>query len=277
MSRRPADGEFFDVEVATQVATVTVADSVARESVRAAGRSVHWEFGQLLGQLRGDNGVRVVVITGATDGEFWAPPLSSTENAQHSHTHRSDPGALWKTFTGILVLHQTMAEMEKPIVARVNGDAVGTGSSVLFNSDLSVAVEDASIVDHHLGMGEVPRYGATFGMVPGDGGASLVPLYLSPQKAKEYLMLATPLSARELAERGVINYAVPRQRLDEVVDGLVERLLHRSAHALAWTKRIVNRRLVDHLNLTADAAAAYEMVTYLQYELLGEDRRVILD
>src|SRR6185437_10482062 len=98
--------------------------------------------------------------------------------------------------------------------ARVNGDAVGTGASVLFNSDLSVAVEDALIVDHHMGMGDHEKWASDFGMVPGDGGLALAPLHMPPMMMKEFLMLARPFTAKEFADKGIINYAVPREELD---------------------------------------------------------------
>src|SRR6185312_10315262 len=153
-----------------------VADSATREAVRLKGGSIHWHFAQLLNDLRTDNSVRVIVLTGATDGEFWVPPLAAVRDAPHSRAHRSNTSALWRTFTGVNIVHQALVEIEKPIVARVNGDAVGTGASVLFNSDLSVAVEDALIVDHHMGMGDHEKWASDFGMVPGDGGLALAPL-----------------------------------------------------------------------------------------------------
>jgi enoyl-CoA hydratase/carnithine racemase len=161
-----------------------------------------------------------------------------------------------------------MAELEKPIVGKITGDAIGFGSSLAFACDLIVASEDVQFIDIHLGMAEVP-YGPRFGITTGDGGSSLVPLFMSPAKAKEYLMLAKPYSARELAGMGVINYAVPAGELDAMVADLVERLLKRSAYALAWTKRTANRHVVNQLNLTLDAAAAYEMVNFLQIDRQG--------
>ena len=137
-------GGFFTLRRGDQVATITVADAETREEPRRRGGSVHWEFAALLNRLRTDNSVRVIVITGARDGEFWAPPPRKVEGAAHSVKHRTDPAALWRTFNGIIQLHQSLIEIEKPVVARVNGDAVGTGSSVLFGSDLSVAVKTRS-------------------------------------------------------------------------------------------------------------------------------------
>ncbi len=82
-------------------------------------------------------------------------------------------------------------------------------------------------------------------------------------------MLAKPYTAKELAQMGAINYAVPMEQLDSVVNDVVERLLQRSAYGLAWTKRVINRLMQDQLNRTLDAAAAYEMVSFLQLERTG--------
>jgi enoyl-CoA hydratase/carnithine racemase len=92
---------------------------------------------------------------------------------------------------------------------------------------------------------------------------------MPPALAKEYLLLGRQFRAAELARLGIINYAVPASRLDATVDGLVERLLKRPAYGLAWAKRIANRRVVNHLNLTLDAAAAYEQLHLMQTEKLG--------
>ena len=114
--------------------------------------------------------------------------------------------------------HQTMAEIEKPIVAKVSGDAAGFGSSLMFNSDIIVAREDVRIMDHHMSgvftanySGVMKEGGHEFSSIPGDGGVSLVPLFMTPARAKEYLMLAKPYTAKELADLGIINYAVPGQ------------------------------------------------------------------
>jgi len=82
-------------------------------------------------------------------------------------------------------------------------------------------------------------------------------------------MLARQYTGRELADLGIINYAVPRDKLDAVVNDMLQRLLARGAYTLAWTKRVANRALVNHLNMTLDAGVAYEMTGFLQNEKLG--------
>lgn len=256
------------VEARDQVATVTME---APQHYRKPTVARAWELATALSDLRADNAVRVVVLTGE-GGAFGLAPTAESYASGNATRNGTDPHGSWLTFTGIVRCHQTMAEMEKPIVARVNGDAIGFAQSLAFACDLIVAVEDARFVDHHMGgtitasqFGNTSQIGAEqFCAVPGDGGMALVPLFMTPVKAKEALMLAKIYTGSELARMNVINYAVPADQLDAKVDELVGALLQRNASTLAWTKRVVNRHVVNQLNLTLDASVAYEMAYFGQ-------------
>lgn len=258
------DYETCKVEFAGQVATVTI---VPPRALPRGNADLHWDLGEIFGDLRGENDIRVVVLTG-WPGEFYAPASPEFYDNAELRSYVTEPASAWKTFTGILRTHQGMAELEKPIIGKISGDAIGFGSSLAFACDLIVSLDEAKFIDIHLGMGEVP-HGPRFGITAGDGGASLIPLYMSPAKAKEYLFLAKPYTGTELAASGTINYAVPAAELDAVVGGMVDGLLRRSAYALAWTKRAANRHVVAQLNMTLDSSAAYEMVNFLQIERLN--------
>jgi enoyl-CoA hydratase len=254
---------------ANQVATVVIDHELDRKWSSAPGFSSHWEFADAMEQLRADNEVRVVVITGS-HGVFKS---MSHDNREWRESHVGDVSPRWLTVTGLIRWHPAMAEMEKPIVAKVNGTATTSGQSIAFASDIIVARADAVFMDNHM----VQKHGDTsFSLVPGDGGAALIPLYMTPAKAKEYLMLSKPYTGAELAEMGLINYAVAPEELDRTVDDIVARLLERGAYALAWTKRVVNRRIIEQLNLTLDAGAAYEMVNFMQLDKLRwQERRTL--
>lgn len=258
------------LEKKDQVATITLI-SVSAETAKPSGYkpgNLHWELGEAFNELRLDNDIRVIVMTGS-GGKFQVAPQTKTYyGGDEARKQHNDPKELWLSFTGVVRTHFTMAEIEKPIIAKVNGHAIGFGSSLVFASDLIVARDDAKIVDMHLGMGEVTEGGPEYGIVPGDGGV-LACLYMTPARAKEYLMLARSYTGKELADMGIINYAVPASQLDAKVDELVERLLKRPSYSLAWTKRIANRQVVSHLNKTLDAAAAYEMAGFLGLERMG--------
>jgi enoyl-CoA hydratase len=247
-----------------QVATVTM-----------LRRHSHEEIAEVFTRLRADDSVRVVILTGS-DGEFHVPG-PATDYLLPGGGHRlTDPHHAWRTFSAIIRGHQAMAEMEKPVIARVNGPAYGFGQSLAFACDLIVAQDDAIFMDHHMG-GSIPGRTKVFSNVPGDGGCALIPLFLTPCKAKEYLMLAKPYTAVELERMGVINYAVPAAQLESKVDELVQGLLARGAFALAWTKRLANRHVVEQLNRVLDAGVGYEMVAFLQREKLGGDDPKSLD
>jgi enoyl-CoA hydratase/carnithine racemase len=221
----------------------------------------HWELAEVFQELRTDDAIRVIVLTGAGE-EFSAPHPSY--RGEDFKEYRFQSQNMWITFASIIRLHETMTSSEKTIVARVNGNAFGFGSSLVFACDLIVAREDAMIADTHLGQAATPETGP--GLVPGDGGTSLIPLYMTPALAKEYLMLGRRWTGAELAQMGVINYAVPATKLDEKVDQLVNELLARPAAALAWTKRLANRHVVEQLARTLDAGVGYEMVNLYQWE-----------
>lgn len=261
--RAPMMDEYSDisVEITDGVATMRLAPSGDEQYARHGGKvpqyfPKHKQIGQCLHQLRNDENVDVIVLTGQGD-HFFVPP-STSPGGGRGHAPVGD----WALYLGLTQTLQALIEIEKPVVARVNGDAIGFGSSLMFACDLIVAVKDALIADHHLGMGEISYGRADVGVVPGDGGAVFVPLHLPPAAAKEYLLLGKQYRAAELAERGIINKAVPRSELDVAVDEYTRRLKLRTAYALRWGKKVINRRIQSNFNLTFDAAWGYEMAGF---------------
>jgi len=268
----------FTVKRDGQVATIWARRSEGlKPEEREAASSIPsaLALANLFDGLRADDGIRVIVLHrgGVHHGGHTTKRYASEE----WKAHHNDPVNIWRTFSGIIRLHEVMASIEKPIIAQVDGDLIGGGCYIALSADLIVAREDARFGDHHLAMGQFDPVGPPFGLVPGDGGVSLTPLYFSPPLAKEFLMLGKSYTAKELAERGIINYAVPENEIDGVVADLVRRLLERPAYPLAWAKRVANRHVVDQLNRTLDAGAAYEMIGLSQLERLGWIDKKTLD
>jgi enoyl-CoA hydratase len=256
--------------------TIDRADGVATVKMRPLRVSmnlepyaeIHDEMGRALSELRIDDDIRIVVITGEEDGEFLVPPPTSNYASGSQNGRLGNPKGEWERFTGIIRAHQAAAEMEKVVISKVNGDAMGFGQSLMFNSDLVIAREDAKICDMHLALGETmptngdAPVGPPYSLVPGDGALSFVPQFMSPPKAKEYFFLSEEYTGAQLAAAGMINAAVPLAELDAAVDDLVARLLRRSADVLAFTKRVLNRRVVADMNATLDPAVAYQLFDF---------------
>ena len=242
---------------------------LSREKIQSKGGS-HWEVGLALAELRFDRDIRVIVLTG--DGDvFLAPPEGSPHPGRGIH----QPG---RDFDAIQGLQQTLdqfLQIEKPVIAKVNGNAIGWGSSLVFACDFIIAREDAIICDHHLAMGETVHGGSTeFGCVPGDGGTALVPLHMAPCITKEYLWLGREMTGRELADARIINAAVPGDQLDAKVESMVQALLRRTPHSLALSKRALNRLYLDTFNRLHDVSYAYELLNFYTYGRSKDERGV---
>jgi len=220
----------------------------------------HRELGIALDELRFDNEIRVIVITGKGD-------VFCMTGVNHPHFHGHTPDQTWDGMQALQHLFQQVIEIEKPIIAKVNGGVKGFGSSLVFACDFIVAREDAVFCDHHMGMGDgnppVGRPGA--GIVPGDGGTVFVPLSMPPALAREYLWLGKQLTGKDLYTRGCINEAVPADQLDAVCDKLVDALMRRPPYALAFSKRAFNRFYADRFNQIFDLGYAYEMMNKEQH------------
>jgi enoyl-CoA hydratase len=230
------------------------------------------EVARALHELRDDIDIRVIVVTGKDD-VFTIPPSS--------YGHHGNPGSDWDILSGVTRAVEALCTIEKPVIAKVNGHAVGFGANLVLGCDFIVAREDAIIADHHMSCGELVIDGEVRGsadhcMVTGDGGAVFAPLKMPMNMAKEYLMLARPFTAKELAAMGVVNYAVPAAQLDAKTQEIAARLLKRNAYALALTKRVLNKQAMASFNMVHDAALGYEFLNFYmqtpQAKALGQGR-----
>jgi enoyl-CoA hydratase len=251
---------------------VTKEGQVATLTLQAANRTSrvgpHVEIGAAISQLRFDNDVRVIIITGDENG-FFLPPKDSPKASGHT------PGLDWDLTQGMQRTYQSMLEAEKPIIAKVNGNAIGFGSSIVFACDLIIAAQDAVFCDHHLGMGKTLQGGrGDFGSVPGDGGTVFVPLHMTPCMAKEYLWLSKELTGADLARQGIINAAVHAADLDATVKDYADRLLLRTPHSLALAKRAANKPYVEQFNRVYDLAWSYELLNFYQLGASPDKRGV---
>jgi enoyl-CoA hydratase len=152
---------------------------------------------------------------------------------------------------GKKILHN-MLQCEKPIIARVNGDAMGLGATIALFSDIVIADETARIADPHVSVG----------LAAGDGGAIIWPQLVGYARAKRYLLSGERITGREAADIGLIAFAVPASELDAKVDEWVRKFTDNVAsRAIRYTKTSINIGLQQVLNSMVDAGFAYEMAS----------------
>ena len=144
-----------------------------------------------------------------------------------------------------------LLDCEKPVVAKLNGHAIGLGATLALFCDVIFASERARIADPHVKVG----------LVAGDGGALIWPQLIGYARAKEYLLTGDPLSASKAAEIGLISHCVPAEALDERVDAFCDRLAAGATAAIRYTKVAVNIGLRQIAHSLMDASIAYESMT----------------
>ncbi|MDD9962604.1 MAG: enoyl-CoA hydratase/isomerase family protein [Gammaproteobacteria bacterium] len=152
----------------------------------------------------------------------------------------------------------SLLELEKPLICRLNGAAAGLGATIALMSDIIVAADTATIGDPHV----------KAGLVAGDGGAIIWPQLIGFARAKELLLTGDMLPADEAARIGLINYAVPAEELDAKVDEIAGKILGNPRWAVRWTKTATNITLRELAVKLLDPAVAYEIVTNMT-----EDRK----
>lgn len=145
----------------------------------------------------------------------------------------------------------TMLEIDKPVVCRMNGHAVGLGATLALLCDVIFAADNAKIGDPHV----------SIGLVAGDGGALIWAQRIGLGRAKEYLFSGELLTAPKAAEIGLINHAMPLAELDSAVAAFCAKLLATSAFALRATKLLTNLELKRLASAVMDAGIAYESLS----------------
>lgn len=215
------------------------------EALNAVDGVMHEELSRVFYDAARDKDSDIIVLTGAgrafcAGGDFaWLQEMIEFPAEYH------------KAGTDARRIIMSMLECDKPVVAKVNGPAVGLGATLALFCDVIFAHETAKFGDPHVSVG----------FVAGDGGAVIWPQLIGYARAKEYLMTGDLIPATDAAKMGLINHAVPAAELDNRVDEFVDRLHAGAREAIRWTKASVNIGLKQLASSILDASLAYELLT----------------
>jgi len=214
-------------------------------ALNAVNGAMHEELSRLFLDLEADEDSDVLVLTGKGRAFCAGGDLGWLQSAI------DDPEIFGRTAVeGKAILFRQL-ELTKPIIARVNGPAVGLGASLALFCDNIIAAQSATIADPHVSVG----------LVAGDGGAIIWPQLIGHARAKHYLFTGASISAPDAERIGLINRAVPDGDLDAEVYGLAQRLATGALKAIRWTKIATNLPLKKLAHEIFDTAVAYEMLS----------------
>ncbi|CAK6481095.1 enoyl-CoA hydratase/isomerase family protein [Peribacillus castrilensis] len=215
-----------------------------------------------LQMIRDDEEIRVVVLAGngrafCSGGDVKS--MTSGEGMLYNNTGVGDmvttalarKNTLWKKVQRIPLLLQ---EIDKPVIAVIQGVALGAGFDMTLACDIRIAAKSTKISESYV----------KAGIVPGDGGAYFLPRFIGVDKALELLWTGDVLSAEEAKLLGLVTHVVADDQIDEFVENYIQRLVDGPQDVLRFTKRAVYQGLNMDLRTSLDMiSSAMGIVTEL--------------
>ncbi len=232
--------------------SVRVVTMNAPERLNSVNAALHGALIAVWDRLADDPEVDAVVLTGA------GRAFCAGGNMPYLRGLHEDPEFRRREIRHAERLSRAMIDCELPIVAAVNGPAVGLGASLALHCDLVLISQDAYMADPHVNVG----------VVAGDGGAVMWPLHTSLLRVKQYLLLGDRISATECERLGLANSVHSSDDLLPAAFALADRLAAQPRYALRDTKRTLNMHARHAAQLTLSFGLATERETFAGNDVL---------
>ncbi len=214
--------EFITLEKKDRIATITL----NRPPMNPLSRRTYEEIEKASKDANADPEVKVVILTAAGE-KMFAAGLDVKDVA----------GKTKEEITGIWTASKnasaTLAAVEKPVIAAINGMILGGGLELALCCDIRIAVEKARFGQPELNLG----------IIPGGGATQRLTRLIGPSKAKELFFTCDMFDAKTALELGIINKIVPADKLMEEANALGARIAEKSAVALRLVKLAVDKGL----------------------------------
>jgi 2-(1,2-epoxy-1,2-dihydrophenyl)acetyl-CoA isomerase len=197
-----------------------------------------------------DNDIRVIILTGA--GKSFCSGGDVKAMREQTGMFAGGPNQLREAYqAGIQQIPLTISQLKTPLIAMVNGPAVGAGCDLAAMCDLRIASSEASFAETF----------AEVGLVPGDGGAYFLTRLIGFGKAMEMFLTCKKILAPEALEIGLVNKVVPHLELKKETEELASHLEKLPPIALQMTKKAVSHAYQGDLSSHLELMSAYQAIT----------------
>ncbi len=235
--------ETIKIEISDGIATCTLNRPKA---LNAVTRQMHKELEQLFGEIGEDRDVRAIVLTGA--GRAFCAG-GDVKEMDSTDVEDDRPAGIFDSAARKVV--SNMLAIEQPIIAAVNGVAVGLGATLALLCDVVYMAESARIGDTHI----------QIGLVPGDGGTVIWPLLIGPARAKEYLLTGDLIPAPEAERIGLVNHVSADDKVLDDAMAFAGRMADGPTMAIRLTKLSIQRTILQQALQSMDVSLALETIT----------------
>jgi enoyl-CoA hydratase/carnithine racemase len=202
-----------------------------------------------------DTGIRAVILTG--EGKIFSAGGNVKEMADREGMFGLDAiDQRYAYVDGIQRIPRALARLEVPLIAAVNGPAIGAGCDLAMMCDLRVASERASFAESFV----------QIGLVPGDGGTWFLQKAIGYERAAEMTLTGDRIDAATALEWGLVSRVVPHDELLDEAHALAARIAKNPPHALRMAKRLLQESRTGLLESTLGMAAAMQPLAHRDAE-----------
>ena len=214
------------VAIAQQIATVTINRP---EKLNALNKATIQELHQAFKALEQDSTVRVILLTGSGEKAF----VAGADIAEFAHFSIEEGAQL--AAQGQELLFDFIENLKKPVIAMINGFALGGGLELAMACHFRIASDNAK-----MGLPEV-----SLGVIPGYGGTQRLPQLVGKGRAMEMIMTAAMVSAEEAQKTNLVNHVVPQAELLDFCTGIAKKIIRNAPIAITKAIKAVNANFKD--------------------------------
>lgn len=240
--------DFLRYEQHDHVVTLTMNEPARRNPL--TGNTAVPEFLAAIDRIQQDRQVRAVILTGegpafSSGGDVKAMQLQASGERDAMDVRQDYRG-------GIQKLPLALFNMEVPVIAAVNGPAIGAGLDLACMCDIRIASDKATFAESFVKLG----------IIPGDGGAWLLPRIVGLSRAAEMSFTGMTLDAATALQWDLVSRVVPHADLMAAAQELALRIAANPPHAVRLTKRLLREALHTRLDTLLELSAVFQTLSH---------------
>jgi enoyl-CoA hydratase/carnithine racemase len=240
--------KFLKYEQNGAIVTLTMNDPDRRNPL--TGNSAVEEFLEAADRIEKDASVRVVIVTGS--GKAFSAGGDVKDMKKYEDDTLRPVSIRTEYQQGIQRLTLALYNLEVPMIAAVNGYAIGAGCDLTCMCDIRIAGESAKFAESFIKVG----------LIPGDGGAWLLPRVVGMSKAAEMAFTGEMLDANAALACGLVSRVVPDDQLLAEVGALAAKIAANPGPTLRMTKRLLKEGQVTRLSSLLELSASYQALAH---------------
>lgn len=239
---------FLNIERDGAIWTLTMNQPETRNAL--TGNTAVEEFVQVCDEIRRDASVKAVILTGA------GPIFSSGGNVKDMQRFFDDaltPDAIREEYRqGIQRIPRALNQLDVPVICAINGPAIGAGLDLTCMCDIRIASETATFAESFVRVG----------IVPGDGGAWLLPRAVGRAKGAEMAFTGEAIDAQQALACGLVSRVVPADQLLPTARALADKIAANPGAVMRMTKRLLREGEHSTLESLLELSAGYQALAH---------------